>query len=225
MIISARKKFIFVANTKTASNSIESILSDDGDINIFRPLLGKHDTLLLIKENFNSFFLRGSNIGLSFNDYYKFGVMREPFSWIVSWYNYNAREELASPNSSNHAAYSANRSFGQYFEDHVLNGGRAPFTGCQRDKFVDYKNNDELIADEVILYENLQADFKKTCKKLKLNQVEISKVRRNVTAAKKLTVEDLSINDRNMVEHYYSRDIEFYKDLVKLRKRWNFFYG
>jgi hypothetical protein len=58
MIISLRKKFIFVANIKVGSTSIERVLSSHAEISIPQVQFGKHMTLREIYNRFRWIFRR-----------------------------------------------------------------------------------------------------------------------------------------------------------------------
>ncbi len=45
-----------------------------------------------------------------------FAVMREPVSWVESWYRFRGRDELAPPSHPQHHNYSGHLSFPEYVE-------------------------------------------------------------------------------------------------------------
>jgi len=47
---------------------------------------------------------------------YTFAVMREPVSWVESWYRFRARDELAPENHPQHHNYTGNITFPEYVE-------------------------------------------------------------------------------------------------------------
>lgn len=94
MLIGVRKRFVFVANTKTASTSVEHALA--GHAEIMRP--GgpdrKHSPLAGILADYRFLF---QNPQFPFDSFFRFGIMREPLSWIDSWYRYRRGNKVDSP--------------------------------------------------------------------------------------------------------------------------------
>ena len=82
MLISTRRKFLFVANLKTASTSIERALRPYADIAIGETRLGKHLTLEQIARRYHWLFSV-----YPLESFFVFGVMREPIDYLVSLYN------------------------------------------------------------------------------------------------------------------------------------------
>lgn len=95
MLISVKKRFIFIANSKTASTSIEAALAPYAEINRIGSALRKHISWEVAKKEYKFLF--------KFEEYhpdtfFKFGVIREPVDWVLSWYNYRLGNQKL-PNS------------------------------------------------------------------------------------------------------------------------------
>lgn len=91
MIISHRLKFIFICNGKTGTTSLEAALktfNDIDDINGGMPGLydNKHMPAAIAKS------LLPSNI---WNSYYKFAIVRNPYTWFISNFEHNVRSRLS----------------------------------------------------------------------------------------------------------------------------------
>jgi hypothetical protein len=82
MLIGIRKKFIFIANLKTASTSIESVLRHDAEIAILQSPFGKHEPLSVVEARFAWLFQIVNR-----QDFFVFGVMRDPVDFILSLFN------------------------------------------------------------------------------------------------------------------------------------------
>ncbi|PZX13499.1 hypothetical protein LX81_03284 [Palleronia aestuarii] len=94
MLLSFERRFLFVANTKTASTSIESVLRPHAEIvRAGSPAL-KHTPLARALDEHQEDFARA---GRSPADLLKFGVMRDPVDWILSWYRYRRGNDVESP--------------------------------------------------------------------------------------------------------------------------------
>lgn len=102
MLISTVKRFIFVANTKTASTSIEQVLRPHADIVLAGTPRRKHIFLRDALATCAPFVPDPSSqteheTGHRPEQYFKFGVMRDPLDWISSWYRYRRGNEVESP--------------------------------------------------------------------------------------------------------------------------------
>ena len=90
MLISLRHKFIFVANEKTGSTSLEAALCNYSDINIVRTEWGKHSHLAAIERQFGWIF-----DVIPKEEFLIFGVVREPFDWLASQYHSHQDQKFA----------------------------------------------------------------------------------------------------------------------------------
>ncbi|MBI1492299.1 gamma-glutamyl kinase [Halocynthiibacter styelae] len=100
MMIFEAKRLIYLAMPKTGSTAIESVLQPHADIAFRSPPRLKHATPRTIR-NFNRLFKP--------IDPYEFELvvmMREPLSWLESWYRYRTRSDLDNhPHSTKHVSF------------------------------------------------------------------------------------------------------------------------
>ncbi|MEO9895178.1 MAG: sulfotransferase family 2 domain-containing protein [Paracoccaceae bacterium] len=94
MLISVSKRFIFVANTKTASTSIENALLPHGDIIASGTPERRHMPLQKALKSYPYLFNHPDHARQKF---FKFGVMRDPIDWIYSWFRYRKGNAVESP--------------------------------------------------------------------------------------------------------------------------------
>ena len=94
MLIGFEKRFMFVANTKTASTSIEHVLRPHADIVHGGTPANKH---IALGDAIHTFRPRIEAQGLTIRDMFKFGVMRDPVEWISSWYRYRKGNDVENP--------------------------------------------------------------------------------------------------------------------------------
>lgn len=94
MLIGLKKKFIFIANTKSGSTSIEKALKPHSEIHFAGTPQRKHISLRQGLAQHHAVF---KEHGLTSADFLKFGVMRDPIEWIYSWYRYRKGNEVAAP--------------------------------------------------------------------------------------------------------------------------------
>jgi len=202
MLISFEKKFIFIANTKTASNSIEKILQPYSQIIISSPPLGKHDTLKLVLQKY-SFLFYDKWSTEKLDDYLIFGVMREPISWLISWFNYNSRPSLKGD-----AQYTGDMTLIEFLT-RIKTKGFQNLSGVQRHKFLN--NRDKVGVDRILLYEELHETFPILLKELKIeSNLELSSTRKNVTSSIRRKAQDLSTGEIELATQILQQEIEFY---------------
>ncbi len=94
MLISVSKRFIFVANTKTASTSIENALLPHCDVIASGTPERRHMPLQVALKSYPFLFNHPDHARQKF---FKFGVMREPIDWIYSWFRYRKGNAVESP--------------------------------------------------------------------------------------------------------------------------------
>lgn len=94
MLIGVRKRFVFVANTKAASTSIEHALAGQAEIMRGDDPARKHIPLSRIGSEYWFLFGRPE---FPIDSFFRFGVMREPLSWIDSWFRYRRGNPVEAP--------------------------------------------------------------------------------------------------------------------------------
>lgn len=207
MLISFKKRFIFVANTKSASTTIEHLLEKHCQIAIREQRFGKHLPYAKIEEIFEPLF---EFSGDRMEEYLRFGVIRDPVSWIVSWYNYRQREALprSNPKSSHDVT------FPEFVEEVVSTGKRKPFAqlGAQKNKLLD--GSGKIGVDYLIPLNRLQGDLSKICSALGLaTPAAVGKVFKNRSPVH-FNQDNVSDEHRAALEKYYQEDLELYQMAV-----------
>src|SRR5437762_13673078 len=89
MLLSLSHKFLFVANVKTASSSIERALRSKAEIAISETRFGKHENLSVISRTFA--WVRQY---VPDPEFFVFGVIREPVDWVLSLYNSHSKAQF-----------------------------------------------------------------------------------------------------------------------------------
>jgi len=155
MLIGLEKKFVFVANTKTASTSIETALAPLAEItlggNPARKHVSLHDAITGHPEIF-------TQPGQWPRFFFKFGVMREPLDWIGSWFRYRKSNRVESP-------LPPDMSFDEFWERQDWNFRRAdgsPY--LQRHMFCGPQG--KVLTDVIIPYQRLPEMFSDLCASL-----------------------------------------------------------
>lgn len=105
MLISLSKRFVFISNSKTASTSFEKVLDPYAEIRLRGTGKRKHATWSAVREEFHFLFDHPHYRPESF---FRFGVIRDPVEWFVSWYNYRmglSKEKSGLPAGTTFAQY------------------------------------------------------------------------------------------------------------------------
>ena len=159
MLISTQKKFVFVANTKAASTSVEAVLAPFADIRHGGDPWRKHVPLKRVPALYPAVFARP---GQGPGDFFRFGVMREPLDWIGSWYRYRKGNKVESPlpQDMDFAAFWRLRDWNVMRAD----GSRY----LQSDMFCD--DQGQVLADVIIPYHRLDAVFGDICEALGIDR-------------------------------------------------------
>lgn len=200
MLISFQKCFVFVANLKTASSSIENVLTKYSDISIRKTKFGKHMSATQIKNIIDLLPLT-DELKSSF---FWFGVIREPISYLLSIYNSHQKDAFDGKKHSTKGI-----SFEEFIESWCLedmNWQVAP----QSERFC--KENGELIVDYLIPYEHLTEGIAKVWKKLGIND----ELPHNNKSPKIVCESDISDNVKDIIAKLYKKDYILYEKALKM---------
>lgn len=195
MIISIEKKFIFIANLKTASTSIEAALRPHGDIVVRRSELGKHLPYSEIQKRFNWLFKV-----IDEKEFFKFGVIRDPLDYALSLYKSHRHDKF----KDNLKLYTGNMSFDEFIDVWVPNnkGQLQP----QIDRFIDSKG--ELSLDQVIIYKDLEKSFPDAMRKIGVPEIVLPRM--NVSPDAEINVSDYA---KSQIKYLMDRDYKAIKGL------------
>lgn len=159
MIISHRKRFIFIHINKVAGTSVKDALRPYADF-IYRKYtlqrllyvlglaapVGEHSTAMEIRERF------GSEL---FDDYFKFAFVRNPWDWQVSQYHYI----LNRPFHPQHRIIKRLNGFAEYLAWHIEHDKMS-----QKRFVTDDQGN--LAVDYLGRFETLDTDFRAICERI-----------------------------------------------------------
>lgn len=164
MIISHSKKFIFIHNYKVAGTSVTNNLNiydsrsftSLNKIDKLKILLGLYPKIY--SKQFNGHIkaveLRDRLPEYIFDQYYKFGFVRNPWDWQVSLYSY----AISLPTLPQHKLIKSMKSFDDYIEWRVNND-----LHLQKDFFYD---GEQCLVNFIGKMENLNEDFKTICNRI-----------------------------------------------------------
>lgn len=147
MLISVEHNFAFLCVPKCASSSIEAALRPYSDIALVGPPAFRHTTY----REYDQFIKPYLREKVGRDDIETVCVIREPISWLNSWYRYRSRSELRNPNEPN-------STFGIRFPEFIeayMSPNPPPWAdvGCQYDFINDQANN--IGVNKVFLHENI----------------------------------------------------------------------
>lgn len=155
MLIGVEKRFVFVANSKTASTSIEAALMRHAEIHRGGTPQRKH---IRLREALRDYDFLFGQPAYAPGTFFKFGVMRDPVDWIQSWYRFRQGNEVnhAIPRTMSFAEFWAKADWNRYFK---TEDGRAK--RHQRHHFTAWDGT--VLADYIIPYHALGDHFGKIC--------------------------------------------------------------
>ncbi|MEX0331045.1 MAG: sulfotransferase family 2 domain-containing protein [Puniceicoccaceae bacterium] len=216
MILSHKKKFIFIHIFKTAGTSVSQVLLPYArmvdraafEFRITRSLFGRISGVFgwqdLGMEKFTGFKKHEVAYKLQeklpqdiFENYYKFCFVRDPFDHLVSIYHYIGQ----SPSHKYHAKASA-LNFGEFVKWYV---SQKPLRQCD---FILNKEGTESLVDFFGKYENLDEDMRTIAKRLELSYGSIPFANRSVNRTKTATIDYYDDCSAREVVSYFEKDFE-----------------
>lgn len=194
MLIGVKKRFIFIACSKTASTSIETALTPYAEINCAATPQRKH---IIWKEARKEYgFLFDIDI-YNPKSFFKFGVVREPVEWIISWYNYrHMNKSLPNP-------LPEDMTFEQFWnsDDWVK----------KKTQKSHFSGNDGICRfDLIIPHEKVNQAFPIVVKYLKLGEATLP--HKNKSPIKKIVRSNLDPEIASKINTYYQQDFDFWTE-------------
>lgn len=198
MLIGSRHRFIFVANTKSASTAIERALKPHAEIHHGGTPARKHIALAAALEEYADLFARP---GMGAEAFFKFGVMRDPVDWIGSWFRYRKRKGARNPlpPAMSFAEFWARGDWNIIRRDGRRNLQHRLFTAA----------DGTVLADVIIPYHRLAELFPTICAHL---GVRAAPERRNVSREPAETVE-IPPRLREELRDFYAEDYALFERL------------
>lgn len=194
MLLSLSHKFIFIANLKTASSSIERILGGAAEVALRRTEHGKHDTLTQISHKFP--WVRKY---VPYDEFFVFGVLRDPVDFLLSLYNSHNKEAFdGMPHSTK------DKPFGEFLSTWCLRNWQArPQSARFRDEHGRFRTS------HVIDFATLEDEFAHIQERLELSPKELPTT--NVSPSV-MTRADLSADDLEKIAVIYADDYALLKN-------------
>jgi hypothetical protein len=200
MLISIKHQFIFIHIHKTAGTSLESALQkylSPFEINLSRSFPGPIKAKEL-KVNLEKFWQSLHLTQQSFDNYFKFAVVRNPWDHQVSLYHHILRD----PNHFQHNTVKNLGNFDRYVEWLVKESCQP----LQKDFLADQDGN--MIVDFIGCFETINSDFQEICQKLNV-QAELPHLNKNTNNRTKF-YEYYNSETKQMLYEYFQKDIDFF---------------
>lgn len=207
MLVSERHKFIFVHVQKTAGISIETVLLEH--FPDLKRLSGRHGHATTGMAELRQ---------ATWDDYFSFAFVRNPWDRLVSWYSMIERatealsqqeKESAAPFKSDLWNYAQQNSHD--FESFLHNCTAVIFDlGCYKSfayNQLDYLQaaSGAMAVDFVGKFETLEADFQQICERIGLEKVQLPKLNKSKHAHYS---QSYTKETRALVAERFARDIE-----------------
>lgn len=145
MLVFWNKKLVFLSVPKTGTTAIEDALAPSADMVISNPPELKHAPVYRYNRFFRPMFERACNV----DDLELMAVMREPVSWLASWYRYRRRDFMRGHRNSTHDV-----SFDAFVQEYMKGDKKAPFANVgSQAKFLEPRPNGVKV-DHLFRYED-----------------------------------------------------------------------
>ena len=194
MLLSLNKKFLFIANLKTASTAIERVLAPHCELRLTQSNHAKHQTFMEFSDRFR-WMLNITPI----DELFIFGVIRDPVDFALSLYNSHKREQF----KDNARLYTGNMNFDQFIAQWVPKN--ADQLKNQSLRFVSAEGR--IITNLLISYDKLDAGLEIVAEKIGVP--ELVKLPKANSSPPGTTREDLTKQQIDWVEARFKRDREF----------------
>jgi hypothetical protein len=198
MLISTQAHFVFIANSKTASTSIEQVLSPHADVVVAGTAQRKHMTLREALAHCAPF-----TSGADPAQFFKFGVMRDPMDWIGSWFRYRRGNRVDEP-LPRHMDFAE---FWALQDWNFRRGDGRPH--LQGDMFL--SGDGRVLADVIIPYHRLEPMLAEICAIL---GIASALPRKNVSRLKEIG--DIPTQLQQGLRDFYAADYALFEQLDKI---------
>jgi len=190
MLISLSHKFIFVANLKSASSSIERALSSHAQFRATKTGWGKHDDLSTISTKFG-----WVDKHIPREEFFIFGVIRDPVDFILSLYNFHTGPSFEGKKHSSKGV-----AFDHFLHNWCVTSWQAK---PQHPRFIDRRGKFQI--SHVVEFSQLETEFRQICSRLGL---KATLPRVNVSP-EQLSRDDLTADQISEIKTRYAEDYAF----------------
>ena len=216
MIISHKYKFIFIKSFKTAGTSLEIALSKFCDKeDVITPLISEDESIRKklnyrgpqnyqdMTEHMSAQEIKQKIDPEIFHNYLKFVTVRDPFDQIISayyWHNESKKKERKL-----FFFKKREKSFAEFFKIKAKN--------IYKDEYNRYTDNNVVIVDKFLKYENLKEDIANLSKRLKF-PVDLNNALSGIKA--KSSARPKNTKTPELGENYKKKIRELAKNIILL---------
>ena len=194
MLLSLSRKFIFVANLKSASSGIENAIGDQAEIRIVQTKFGKHVSLSQISQKF-----AWVKRYIPYKEFFVFGVIRDPVDFLLSLYNSHQKPAFDGRTHS-----TKGMSFDDFLEIWCEQSWQAT---PPHQRFTD--EHGRFCMNHLIELEHLGEEFPKICERLELGAVRLGRTNSSPSVLRRL---DLTSAQIDRVKARYREDYDLIRD-------------
>ncbi|QDL92480.1 sulfotransferase family protein [Paroceanicella profunda] len=198
MLISVRHRTAYLAMPKTGSTSVETVLRGQCEFRVGGQPKFKHMNFARYEKFFEQM-LESYNI----SDVESVCLFREPIDWLMSWYRYRSRDELAGTGRGTQGM-----SF-EEFIDGILVGGQVKMANVGSQAAFVRAADGSVGVDHVFRYENFEAFRAFLCARF---GTELAFPRLNSSPR---APAELSAALRARLEDALSADLAIYHDIAR----------
>lgn len=174
MLVSRKYNYVFFCNRKSASTSVENMLIPYSDLKFLGNAPFRHTSYLLYEAHIlpyiKSLFGPDQNLEVIY-------VVREPISWLNSWYRFRLRPELRDPANPKHHNSTYNVDFIEFLNAY-LEPTPPPYADVGNQTDMIKNSQGQIAADRIFLYDDIDAvtDYmsQKVGANLKVKQLNVS---------------------------------------------------
>lgn len=202
MLISIKKRFIFIANTKTASTSLSKALRPYAEIERQGTPARKHASMAAVLDLYQFLF---DLPALAPDTFFRFGVIRDPLEWIHSWFRYRQRAKGGQP-------IAKNITFEEFWRQRDWNIIKNGSPNLQSYRFTD--KDFKPLVDYLIPYDQLAEHFQIICETMGI-ETNLEKLN---TSHRTSSTQDIDEGLRAEIVEFYARDYELISQIKELNK-------
>jgi len=150
LLISVRRRLVFLSLPKTATTSVEAALAPHCGVVVRNPPSLKHATYNAFMRDYAPILERKCRLKRS--DYEVLCILREPMAWLHSWYRYRTREGVPIPERRTDKV-----TFSEFLEAYLAKP-KPPFVRNIVDPFEFVTAKDGSVGvDRIFKYEDMEA--------------------------------------------------------------------
>ncbi|MFN8166083.1 MAG: sulfotransferase family 2 domain-containing protein [Bacteroidia bacterium] len=204
MLLSFSKKFIFIHIDKSAGTSVKAALSKycwyphETMYSSFLKKIGVRQYSEEFYDHIRAYELKHYLDEETFNNFFKFAFVRNPWDWMLSSYTYY----LKNPKMHPHVYFKDQI---KTFKDFILWQTGNPYIYHTQSEYL-FDHEGKQLVDYIGRFESVEEDFKHIIAKLGINEVLPHK---NISKEKGYA-EQYTDETRELVHKYYQRDIEHF---------------